>query len=44
MRPLVHEMTVDGQPRVPLLTDTGRWRRVVFQSPTAVSFQRVDDT
>jgi len=41
---LVDEMTVDGQPRLPLLTDAGRWRRVVFQSPTNMSFQRMDDT
>jgi hypothetical protein len=41
---LVDEMTVDGQTRAPLVTDDGRWRRVVFQAPTAVSFQRMDDT
>jgi hypothetical protein len=41
---LVDEMTVDGQARAPLLTDDRRWRRVVFQGPTAVSFQRMDDT
>ena len=37
-------MTVEGQERSPLLTDSGRWRRVVFQAPTTVSFQRMDDT
>jgi len=41
---LVEEMSVDGQVRSPLVTDYGRWRRVVFQTPTAVSFQRMDDT
>jgi hypothetical protein len=41
---LVDEMTVDGQARAPLLTDDRRWRRVVFQAPGAVSFQRMDDT
>jgi hypothetical protein len=40
----VEEMAVDGQTRSPLVTDHGRWRRVVFQTPTAVSFQRMDDT
>jgi hypothetical protein len=41
---LVEEMSVDGEVRSPLVTDYGRWRRVVFQTPTAVSFQRMDDT
>jgi hypothetical protein len=41
---LVDEMTTEGQARSPLLTDSGRWRRVVFQGPTNVSFQRMDDT
>jgi hypothetical protein len=27
-----------------LINDYGRWRRVIFQSPTAMSFQRMDDT
>jgi hypothetical protein len=40
----VEEMRVDGQVRSPLVTDYGRWRRIVFQAPTAVSFQRMDDT
>ena len=40
----VDEMTTDGKARPPLLTDAGRWRRVLFQTPTAASFQRMDDT
>jgi hypothetical protein len=41
---IVDEMSVDGRTRAPLVTDYGRWRRVVFQIPTAVSFQRMDDS
>ena len=40
---LVAEMTVNGQARAPLVTDDYLWRRVVFQAPTAVSIQRMDD-
>ena len=40
----VDEMRVDGEIRSPLLTDYGRWRRVIFQSPAFVSFERMDDT
>jgi hypothetical protein len=40
----VDEMSVDGQPRSPLITDKDRWRRVVFDFPTFTSFQRPDDT
>ena len=42
----VEEMSIDGQLRPPLLTDTGRWRRVIFgaYSPDDVTFQRIDDT
>ena len=37
-------MTVDGQSRPPLVTDTTRWRRAIFQRPTGVTFQRPNDT
>ena len=37
-------MTIDGQVRSPLLSDYGRWRRVVFDFPTLASFQRMDDS
>jgi len=40
----VDEMSVDGQPRSPLLTDKDRWRRMVSDFPTFMSFQRPDDT
>jgi len=40
----VDQMTVDGQIRAPLLTDSGRWRRVVFDVPTRITFQRMDDS
>jgi hypothetical protein len=40
----VEQMTVDGQVRPPLATDTTRWRRAIFQRPTDMSFQRPNDT
>ena len=40
----VDEMSVDGQARSPLFTDRDRWRRVVFDFPAFISFQRPDDT
>lgn len=40
----VEQMSIDGQPRSPLFTDKDRWRRVVFDVPTFISFQRPDDT
>jgi hypothetical protein len=40
----VEQMTIDGTIRSPLVTDYDRWRRVVFQTPTGMSFQRMDDT
>lgn len=40
----VEQMQIDGVTRSPLLTDWGRWRRVIVQNATAVSFQRMDDT
>lgn len=40
----VEKLQMDGVERAPLVTDWGRWRRVVFQTPTAVTFQRMDDT
>jgi hypothetical protein len=39
----VDQMTIDGQLRPPLLTDSLRWRRVIFQRPTGVTFQRPND-
>ncbi|MGO9255379.1 MAG: DoxX family protein [Bryobacteraceae bacterium] len=40
----VDQIAIDGQLRSPLLTDYGRWRRVIFDFPTAVAFQRMDDS
>src|SRR5215467_2577727 len=40
----VDEFIMDGQLHPPLLTDTPRWRRIVFQSPTSATFQKMDDT
>lgn len=40
----VTQMSIDGQIRSPLLTDYDRWRRVIFQTPTGATFQRMDDT
>ena len=40
----VEQMTIDGHDASPLVTDYGRWRRVIFQTPTGMTFQRMDDT
>jgi hypothetical protein len=40
----VEQMAVDGQVRSPLLTDYGRWRRVIFDFTTVTTFQRMDDS
>jgi len=40
----IETMTIDGHTRSPLVTDYGRWRRVFFQTPTSITFQRMDDT
>jgi hypothetical protein len=40
----VEKMTVDGVERAPLVTDYGRWRRVIFQNTTTMTFWRMDDT
>ena len=40
----VEQQSLDGQLRAPLLTDSNRWRRAIFDFPTRVSFQRVDDS
>lgn len=39
----VDVMTVDGETRAPLLTDSTRWRRLTFQQPTYMTFQRPND-
>ena len=40
----IEQMSIDGQVRAPLVTDYDRYRRVLFDRPTAMSFQRMDDT
>jgi hypothetical protein len=40
----VDELSIDGQLRSPLLTDYDRWRRAIFDFPTAMAFQRMDDS
>jgi hypothetical protein len=41
---VIDEMKIDGITRAPLLTDWARWRRVVIQRTTDISFWRMDDT
>lgn len=41
---VVTQMSIDGVDRLPLINDYERWRRVIFDRPTQVSFQRMDDT
>jgi len=40
----VMSLKVNGKMQPPLVTDPRRYRRVVFDSPTVVSFQQMDDT
>lgn len=40
----VDELSIDGQTRAPLTTDYGRWRRVVFDVPSRIVFQRMDES
>jgi hypothetical protein len=40
----VKQMSIDEQPRPPLLTDSTRWRRAIFDSPGRMVFQRLDDS
>jgi uncharacterized membrane protein YphA (DoxX/SURF4 family) len=40
----VDELVIDGQVRPPLLTDSGRWRRVVVDYPERIALQRMDDS
>jgi uncharacterized membrane protein YphA (DoxX/SURF4 family) len=38
------KVLIDGQVRPPLITDYDRWRRVIIDSSTSTSFQRMDDS
>src|SRR4051812_24458303 len=40
----VKQMSIDEQPRPPLLTDSTRWRRAIFDYPNRMAFQRTDDS
>lgn len=40
----VDTLSIDGQLRSPLLTDYDRWHRVIFDFPTSMNFQRMDDS
>jgi hypothetical protein len=41
----VEELFIDGQARAPHLNDYDRrWRRVIFDAPATVTFQRTDDS
>lgn len=40
----IERMAIDGVERAPRLDDYDRWRRIVVQYATGVSFQRMDDT
>jgi hypothetical protein len=40
----VDQLSIDGQIRSPLLNDYDRWRRVVFDFPERMTFQRMDDS
>jgi len=39
----VAEMSIDGVTHPPLITDTDRWRRVLFNRPDIVVFQGMND-
>jgi hypothetical protein len=40
----IDEMVIDGAIRAPLLTDYDRWRRVIFEYPQFLKFQRMNDS
>jgi hypothetical protein len=40
----VEQLAIDGQTRSPLLNDYDRWRRIIFDFPERVTFQRMDDS
>jgi uncharacterized membrane protein YphA (DoxX/SURF4 family) len=41
----VNELSIDGEQRPPFLADYDRrWRRVIFDTPDKVAFQRLDDS
>jgi uncharacterized membrane protein YphA (DoxX/SURF4 family) len=40
----VEQMSIDGQIRPPLLTDSDRWRRVIFDFTSFASFEHMDES
>ena len=40
----IDSMSINGELRPPLLTDSARYSHAVFQAPTGVTFQRMDQT
>lgn len=40
----VDQQSIDGEIRLPLLTDPARWRRVIFDFPDRMAVQRMDDS
>jgi hypothetical protein len=40
----VEDISLNGQLQSPAVTDNNRWRRMIFDSLTYTSFQRMDDT
>jgi uncharacterized membrane protein YphA (DoxX/SURF4 family) len=40
----IDQLSSDGQLRAPNVTDNDRWRRAIFDFPTSVGFQRMDDS
>ncbi|HXC43957.1 MAG TPA: DoxX family protein [Candidatus Dormibacteraeota bacterium] len=40
----VSQMSIDEQSRPPLLTDSSRWRRAIFDYPDRMVFQRTDES
>lgn len=40
----IEKLTIDGKESPGLVTDRSRWRRLIFEAPTRMSLQRMDDT
>jgi hypothetical protein len=40
----VSELSIDGKVRPLIVTDAEGWRRVIFDSPTVIAFQRMNDS
>jgi hypothetical protein len=40
----VEQLTIDGQPSPPLMSDHDRWRRLIFDVPSRTAFQKMDES